>query len=499
MKLKPVVATSFLILFWGLLVSCQSDAPIVELTGTAVSTPQVELVMETAVPPTNTPTKELHPTATSTLALTIPPTTTATATVTAVPTPSFSLTQREPTLVEIKEFLSLSPILFFYPDRGLELIPLEDYFLEHDLSEHTETFYQDVNGDGEADLILADMFPFFWENGFVIVMLWSGNQYDTPLMILDGAKYSPGLQVTFEDWTNDNIPEIIFDFKSDLGGTGVKQTTWTRYVIHCHIACEVIWWGVTGELLSASTIRRLLTTNIEHQLNEMGKPRLRVGTSSFSAPDFGGMGNGSKIVFTSTSAIYIWNGTLFEKTGEQVVQPMQTITKDSILSATNQSGIEALITSEFDNYYADYVIFHCTLKIGETIVEETFECLPNFTKVTWLDITNDGREEIIIHATGLGTQNLIVFQWSDETFVQIANVKGDIIRSDLFGVRLEDIDEDGQLEIIAGRGYFSEGSNCKTYEYIRPEPAEFCWWYELDLQEQIYKWNGKTFVLESEE
>lgn len=494
MKLKLAVATTFLILVWGLLVSCQSDAPSVDPTETAVSTPQAELMMETAVPTTIGATLP-----SSTASSTLLPTPLATATATAVPTPSFSLTQREPTLAEIEEFLSLSPVLFFYPDRGLELIPLEDYFLEHDLSKHTETFYQDVNGDEEADLILADMFPFFWENGFVIVMLWKGNQYGTPLMILDGAKYSPGLQVTFEDWTNDNIPEIIFDFKSDLGGTGVKQTTWTRYVIHCHIACEVIWWGVTGELLSASTIRRLLTTNIERQLDEMGKPRLTVATSSFSAPDFGGMGNGSKSVFTSTSTIYTWNGILFEKTDEQVVQPMQTITEDSVLSATNQSGIEARITSEFDNFYADYVIFHCTLEIGEIIIEETFECLPNFTKVTWLDITNDGREEIIINATGLGTQNLLVFKWSEESLVQIAKIEGDIVRSDLFGVHLEDIDEDGQLEIIAGRGYFSEGSNCKIYEYGSPDPTEFCWWHELDLREQVYRWDGETFVLESEE
>ncbi|MAT97272.1 MAG: hypothetical protein CL608_09035 [Anaerolineaceae bacterium] len=494
MNHKLAVSTVFLILIWGLLVSCQADDSITASTETAVSTPQVELVMETAVPTT------IGATLPSSTASSTPlPTPSATATATAVPTPSFSLTQREPTLAEIEEFLSLSPVLFFYPDRGLELIPLEDYFLEHDLSKHTEFFYQDVNGDEETDLILADMFPLFWENGFVIVMLWTGNQYGTPLMILDGAKYSPGLQVTFEDWTNDDIPEIIFDFKSDLGGTGVKQTTWTRYVIHCHIACEVIWWGVTGELLSASTIRKLLTTSIERNVDEMGKPNLTIETSSFSAPDFGGTGNGAKTIFTSTLAIYTWNGTLFEKADEQVIQPMYTVTEDSILSATNQSGIDARITSEFDNFYADYVIFHCTLEVGEIIVEETFECLPNFTKVTWLDITNDGREEIIIDATGLGTQSLLVFKWGEENLVQIANILGDIIDPDLFGVRLEDTDDDGQFEIVAGRGYFSEGSNCKIYEYGSPDPTESCWWHELDLREQVYRWDGETFVLEPTE
>ncbi|MBK8901467.1 MAG: hypothetical protein IPM53_09815 [Anaerolineaceae bacterium] len=496
MKLKLTVSTAFLFLVWGLLVGCQSDAPSVEPTETAVSTPQVELGMETAVQattdPTNTPRLEPSPTTIST------PTTTATAT--AVPTPSFSLTQRKSTLAEIETFLTQSPVLFFYPDRGLELVSLSDYFTENDLTEHTEIFYEDVNGDGESDLILADMFPFLWNNGFVVVSLWDGEQYGTPLVIMDGAKYSPGLRVKFEDWTNDANPEVIFDFKSDTGGTGFLETAWTRYVIHCQTSCNVAWWGITGQLSNYTSIG-LVTTITERSLDEEGNPSFAVINESFYAPDVKGYGHisSSQRVFTSTMKTYTWNGTFFDKISENVLEPAYTVTSDSVLSAGSQTYGTATITSELDESDSYRPIFRCTLNLNDKPIGESFECLPDFTKIFWQDITSDGTEELVVLATGLGTQQLLAYEFEEQEATQIANAVGVIIRSDLFGVRLDDIDKDGQLEILTGSGYVTEGSNCKVYENIYPDPAEFCWWYELDLQEQIYKWNGEMFVLKPEE
>lgn len=496
MKRKPVVAPSFLILFWGLLVSCQSDAPIVELTGTAVSTPQVELVMETAVPPTNT--TEPSPATTATQARTVPPA--ATDTATAIPVPSFSLTKREPTLAEIEDFLSLSPVLFFYPDRGSELISLNGYFIENDLTEYAEIFYEDVNGDGESDLILADMFPFLWSNGFIMVSLWDGERYGAPLVIMDGAKYQPGLHVTFEDWTNDTNPEVIFDFKSDTGGTGFLETTWTRYVIHCQTSCNVAWWGITGQLTNYTSIG-LITTITERSLDEEDNPSFSVTNESFHAPDIKGYGHisSSQHIFTSTMKIYTWNGTFFEQISEDVLVPENTVTSDSVLYASSKINGTATITSELDESDSYRPIFSCTLNLNDKPISESFECLPDFTKVFWQDITSDGTEELVVLATGLGMQQLLAYEFKEQEVNQIANAVGDIIRSELFGVRLDDIDEDGQFEILAGRGYQTEGTDCKIYDDIYPDPTEFCWWNELDLWEEIYRWNGQMFVLESEE
>ncbi|VAW36958.1 hypothetical protein MNBD_CHLOROFLEXI01-3008 [hydrothermal vent metagenome] len=255
-----------------MLVSCQtSDLDTSATTTTAVFTPSLETVTETAVSPNQVPTDAPTILATPLALPTAIPTQTAvpTETTTAVSTPSFSLAQRNPTLVEIEEFLSMTSVLFFYPDRELTLLSFDEYFMGRNLSEFTEFFYKDVNGDGEDDLIVADMFPFVWSSGFVIVMLWVGDQYGTPLGIVDIAKYSPGLRVSFEDWTNDNIPEVIFDFRSDTGGTGFIETTWTRYIIHCKLSCEVVWWGVTGQLSSYSTVG-LITTNKSYNDNVNG-------------------------------------------------------------------------------------------------------------------------------------------------------------------------------------------------------------------------------------
>lgn len=505
MRQKLAVTTTFLLFFIGIFVSCQSDAPEVEPTATAVSTQQAQVAMETAVPPTNTPTTEPTATATATLTPTIPPTATAIATSTAVPTPTFSLTQREPTLAEIEEFLSQSLVLLFYPERGpgqsVKLISLHDFFSEYHLSESTEVFYQDVNGDGEMDLILANLYLLGWNPGFVIVTLWDKNQYNTPFVVMDGAKYSPGLRVTFEDWTNDTTPEVVFDFSSDTGGPGFQENTWKRYVIHCQTSCNVAWWGITGQL-SSYTSMGLITTTAERKIDEEGNPNLTVIDESFFAPDVRGYGHISPFhrVFTSTMKTYSWNGINFEQTAANILAPEFTVTSDSVLSLYSQENGATEVLSELDESDSYRPIFRCTLNYNDNSIGEPFECLPDFTRIFWQDITNDGEEELVVLATSLGTQQLLAYEVNEQEIIQIADVTGDIIRSDLFGVRLEDIDADGQIEILAGRGYVTEGSDCKIYVgMFGPGESELCWWNELNLREEVYRWDGQQFVSESEE
>ena len=429
------------------------------------------------------------------------PTLMATATATAVPTPTFSLTQREPTLAEIEEFLSQSPVLFFHQNGDVELLSLNDFLNEYHLSEHTEVFYEDVNGDEEMDLIVADLNLIGWKPGFVIVTLWNENQYSTPFVIMDGAKYSPGLRVTFEDWTDDATPEVIFDFSSDTGGTGFQETTLKRYVIHCQTSCNVAWWGITGQL-SSYTSMGLITTTAERKVDEEGNLNLTVINESFYAPDVRGYGpiSSSYRVFTSTMKTYTWNGANFEQTSTNILAPEFTVNSDSVLSLNSQENGSTMILSELDE--SDYFrpIFRCTLNHNNKAIGEPFECLPDFTKIFWRDITNDGEEELVVLATGLGTQQLLAYEVNEQETIQIANVTGDIIRSDLFGVRLEDIDADGQIEILVGRGYGTGGSDCKIYVGIfGPGEFEFCWWNELNLWEEVYRWDGQQFVPESED
>lgn len=503
MKRKLAVTTTFLILFWGVFVSCQSDTSEIESTATAVSTQQAQVATETAVPLTNTPTSEPTSTATATLAPTIPPTATATATATstAVPAPTFALTQREPTLAEIEEFLSQSPVLFFSQTGDVELLALNDFISEYNLSEFTEIFYEDVNGDEDMDLIVADLNLIGWKPGFVIVTLWNKNQYSTPFMILDGAKYTPGLRVTFEDWTNDAIPEVIFDFSSDTGGPGFLETTWKRYVIHCQTSCNVAWQGITGQLSTYNSVG-LITTDFEKSIDDVSIPNISVTNHSFYAPDVSGNGGPnftSYRVLTTTESTFTWDGIRFQQNDQKVLSAEYSVIGEPILLAANQIYGAAAISTELNKSDPYRYIYSCLLILNDYPVSESFECLPDFTKIFWQDITNDGEEELVVLATGLGTQQLLAFELNGPEISQIADVTGDIIRSDLFGVHLEDIDDDGQLEILAGRGYVTEGSDCKVYDDIYPDPTEICWWNELNLWEEVYRWDGQQFVPESEE
>ncbi len=65
-------------------------------------------------------------------------------------------------------------------------------------------------------------------------------------------------------------------------------------------------------------------------------------------------------------------------------------------------------------------------------------------------------------------QRMIAYGWTGQIAKQIANIAGCVQDDDLFGVRLIDLDQDGQIEILAA----GDGST----------------------EQQAYKWNGEAFV-----
>jgi hypothetical protein len=149
-------------------------------------------------------------------------------------------------------------------------------------SENIELLYEDVSGDGQADLIISDFL-------LVGVFVWEGDHYREPLLYQGYPfKYDPGSRVYLEDWTNDGVPEVIFDYRDDTGGTGIVHTDWTRYVIQCtqktDSSCKVIWGGKLAaftEDYNAGGLD-LLQTNVEHNVNDNGSVSLLITTNFFA-------------------------------------------------------------------------------------------------------------------------------------------------------------------------------------------------------------------------
>ncbi|MCB9421163.1 MAG: hypothetical protein H6667_15280 [Ardenticatenaceae bacterium] len=425
------------------------------------------------------------------------------------------LTTRHPTLEELQAYLITTSVDVFYPSDpiGDQSDVIAWYFEQvnfeqANLSETTDIFYQDVNGDGEVDLILSDLHPSWWGQGIMAIFLWVRDHYIKPFVVMGYAKYFPYQRVSFEDWTGDNIPEVIFDFKGDFGGTGYFKDTWMRYVIHCQESCSVVWNEIVAQTRRFNAIG-LTSTIIVRTSNDDNKPEIRITTESFNAPEIGPGFEDDPFadlrVYTSTLQVYTWNGDIFEQSDEQVLSLPETIVSKAVLNSTdgpNVATLNADLTLTTDLNSEDFYrpSYDCALYVNGMILGEPFNCYRDFSTVEWVDLTGDGQKEVVVIAQVFDTQRLLAYQWDAGVAMQIADISGDIIRSDLYGVRLEDVDGDGQLEIMAGvLDYQTDRSTCKTYgEPFFVSGTEVVCYHELAFDDLLYSWDGNQFTLDED-
>lgn len=439
---------------------------------------------------------------------------TATPTITPVP----PITNRQPSIAEIETYLT-------------------ELFLMEEPSGHViQLIYEDVNGDGEDDLVVSDYL-------FVGIFIWEETEY-TGSFIYQGYpwKYDPGSRVALEDWTNDGISEVVFDFREDTGGTGVRITDWSRYVIHCQIdgiSCKVVWAGQLGSLYEGYGPGgvSLLQTDVNQVNNDDNPPSLEVVTESFALYSQGAIpysfpiedgilsySGGRKIegsppfypieslkVYTSTLDLFTWNGNEFEWQETQVLKPAEYIDSQATLESTNNQGQTASISVKPNND-AGLENDICQLSIDGNITGLPFGCKDNFTAVDWQDVTGDDESELVITAySGVYLdagfegeylvpdkdcihQRMLIFQQENNQWKQIANVTGCIVQSNLYGVRLEDMNDDGQVEILAANGWFTAPRCYSVFSVSAPDGQQDNCWYEVGYQNEVYKWNGTEFV-----
>jgi hypothetical protein len=409
-------------------------------------------------------------------------------------------------------------------------ITSEEFRLHTPFTTSVDFIFEDVNGDGEEDLIVSDFMT-------IGVLVWNNTHYREPFLIQKyPGRWDPSSRVYLEDWTNDGIPEVVFDYRIDGGVTGVRYADWTKSIVHClqisEESCKVVWTGkiaaITNDYNGGGL--DLYRADIGRNINDDGLISLFVTTNAIAvyswgwhlAPNFSnspiisGLGDPtsglphdyyleSLNVYTSTLSVFTWDGNTFAWQDTEILEPAISIDSQSSLEALSNKGQTAIISAEFNNA-PTYQNDSCQLIFDGVVAGTKFGCKQNFTTVYWQDITSDGQEElVIIVLSGANDefgnqlsdkdcvhQRLLAYQQTNSQLIEIANITGCVMQSDLYGVQIQDVDGDGQVEILAVDGVLTE-PNCD--ETITPYAHEriYCW-YELSQQDEIYRWNGSEFV-----
>ncbi len=484
-------------------VTTSKPIPTTQITTTPSHTPTNTAIP--TIPPTITPTVIVLPTMTTRPTATSRPSETAASTITPSVTPTLEplppLTIRNPSIEQLQEYLLNIPAAYFNQAYGYPNPPEDEVKVLrfHGFTEIANIIYEDLNGDGFDDMI-------FHDDGVLAIWLWQNLAYGDPFLLLRVSDhYSSASRFNLEDWTNDGIPEVawITHFGGRYG-TGISGASWGYKVISCQQEmCKLVWWhGIASyeENTNDGGIN-LYRTHLVKSINDREEVILTYSESGFEFYPSDTMYGEPLVIYPSTVTTFAWTGAEFEEQSAETLSELQRINEDKSLEAVNSDGVEVEILAH-SNYAADAGNDVCQLIVNGQSVGQAFGCKEIFTKVTWQDITNDGQPEIVI--TTLSGSNpkdeernvlseiscvherFLAYQWKDGTAREIANVAGCLVQTDLYGVRLQDIDEDDQVEIVLASRLTSE-----------PECSEdfpiHCW-FELDPIDHVYKWDGATFV-----
>ncbi len=474
-----------LILVVGLLVlSGCAETPQVTATANATDTPIKATVQPTSTPqPTNTP---LPPVGTDT---TLPPTTVE------------FITSPEPQIAEIEAYLRANT----YP--GWE--------------EVAKVFFRDVSGDGQADIVaVTDQAPVF-------VFIWQGDHYGHPQQTgswdlgIDGAD---GRYLYFSDYTGDKVPELVNDSWHTRGTDEYVAVDWQRQITTCDQEhCWVIWEDWTGTYAEAPIATGMFYYNSSDnyyrtETNQLVMERRYFGFGAFweytgdVEPVLHPQQNAVALGWDTTNKIYrdveliryyVYDGERYVFQSDEVVTEPELIAEDSNLQALGPKDADAFIRLELDQTSPTYRNDRCELYLNGESVSDAFLCKFRFTKLAWEDVIGERDKELVVTTfageqaylwadliaeKGCFHQRLQVYTWDGENLDQVANIVGCVRRANMFGVKIEDYDSDGQNEILAAVFW---------PEFLEPEqPDGISQDYLVVNQDvEIYEWDGEKFVI----
>src|SRR5574341_1191759 len=260
---------------------------------------------------------------------TLVPSRTPTQSPTPTTTPTPVLTVREPSIEQLESYLryylpSDDPVYFSYQFPGVDPT--------------SEWVYEDVNGDGEKDLVASGWL-------YVAILIWTGDRYSQPFQY-HGVPYhyAPTSRIYLEDLTGDGVFEVIYDEWNDWGGTGFISSRWNRQVIHCRRGnCEVVWQGLMGSLSTDVNIGGMKHRQVDFEpsTNQDGSAILQTAMQEFSlyyctTPE----GETCRVLEIADEQVqtYIWNGVFFELAIDRITRPGRIFMPVSPPAVTSPSG-----------------------------------------------------------------------------------------------------------------------------------------------------------------
>lgn len=394
---------------------------------------------------------------------------------------------------------------------------LKDFFFPSFSYEYQfDRIKEDINGDGMDDLIVSS-------GPFMAVFLLDGDQLQMDYTDTAWSARNPSGRVHIEDWTGDGIPEVIFDKRLEGGGTGIFIYQWVKSIIHCTNSCSVVWeeniavlrdeWNTGGVYRYSGDVKMSLdesgVSTISQLITEFSFYCCGYTGPSEQHPEYGPPYDQLR-VFQSTLNTYRWTGSVFELIDEQIVS--LPYIKDSIAQIWDKGDTGQTASIYVTFYDHDGVMESkndvCVLIIEGQRVGPEFGCKRDFTTVEWRDVTGNGRQEAVV-ATISGAfapyrsedipwgklnplsdkfcvhERVMVYDWAGGQVNLLANIDGCVTQPDLFGVRLDDYDNDGQLEILAADSWTTENAYYAGNEM----------WFEPNDSVIIYEWDGSQFVV----
>jgi len=373
---------------------------------------------------------------------------------------------------------------------------------------NAELIYQDMNGDGSEDLIYNNVIG-------VAILLWQEDSYQPTYHAYEGCGiYSCSSRLLLEDWTDDGVPELVFDRYEQGGGSDLVDTDWYRTVIHCKAqACQTVWSERMGWLWQDTYFMGVSLGRVNIKKTEVaGSIGLVAETSGYQLASVGGDVSDRQLdaqirntrLFTETIATYEWTGEVFELNSEHDVAPEEWIESQPVMEQKNSRGDVGTIRFESEDTFRDDGT--CTVWINQQPVSaESFYCKQHFTTLAWQDLTADGQPELLARTMSSDFyfmdrdcvyERLLVYSWDGQNAQPLADVYGCVVdpRPDAFGVRIVN-NENRPATIQAANESLLTEEQCLWSEDF-PTTLRHCWVELAPLKIRTFEWNGVMFTEE---
>lgn len=399
----------------------------------------------------------------------------------------------------------------------------------------------DIDGDGRPETIIHG--SHWYKTDFVAVLSYDSNKRAWHEL----AYAEESGHYCIESKYSVTPPFLIADFLSCGGGTGIFNQDWFQHWIKCDKdKCRDVWSAQIfdwSQGINDTMGVNYTTTTIERpNPQEIRLTRERFAIEGITkrnvVEEFGVVGETARrIVGPTEQFLYKWDGEVYKLvSGVQTTPGIEitrefdeNIAKTSVLigdslrkldlafdvasnkfwgttnNNTNQNFSpkgwvfpQAAVTNTDDGVRVAAVIgsdngTRCRLNVQhyqferfEVIQRLDLPCVPNFTRLFWEDIDEDGVAELLFltlangENDGPGIEQLRIYRVGDR-LTELANVNGKINGTDGRGIRWEFVD-----------------NNFLLYAGLTPSDYQ-CWTFScisFERRWQTYRWDVETNTLE---